>query len=77
MKKKSKKEGKKGKNNFRKELDAYARQGIPLWLDGSPSSPGEIEKAHQIAENVTYMRDYVQDGSGKLTRLEFGKVKDE
>ena len=73
MKKKSKKE----KNAFRKELDDYVRKGIPLWLDGNPSTPGEIEKAHKIAEDVTYMRDYVQDSKGHLTRLEFGKVKEE
>lgn len=73
MKKKSKKQ----KGEFRRELDSYAREGVSLWLDGSPSSPKKIEKAHKIAEDVTYMRDYVQDGQGHLTRLEFGQVKDE
>lgn len=38
--------------------------------------PKEIEKAHRIAEDVTYMRDYVRDSDGKLTRLEFGQVKE-
>ena len=28
---------KKQKDDFRKELDAYQAQGIPLWLDGEPS----------------------------------------
>ncbi|MBS6195879.1 MAG: hypothetical protein KH828_09900 [Clostridiales bacterium] len=73
MKKKSKKQ----KDEFRRELDAYAREGLPLWLNGLPSSPKEIEKAHKIAEDVTYMRDYVRDGEGKLTRLEFGQVKEQ
>lgn len=48
---------KKQKDDFRKELDAYQAQGIPLWLDGEPSSPKEIWKAHKIAEDVSYMRD--------------------
>lgn len=48
-----------------------------MWLDGSPSTPGEIVKAHKIAENATYMRDYVEDQEGNLERLEFGKVKEE
>ena len=72
-----KKKSKKGKDDFRRELDSYAKQGIPLWLDGSPSTPGEIVKAHKIAESATYMRDYVEDQEGNLERLEFGKVKEE
>lgn len=72
-----KKKSKKGKDDFRRELDSYAKQGIPLWLDGSPSTPREIVKAHKIAENATYMRDYVEDQEGNLERLEFGKVKEE
>ena len=31
------KKNKKQKDDFRKELDAYQAQGIPLWLDGEPS----------------------------------------
>lgn len=73
MKKKSKKQ----KDDFRRELDGYASAGIPLWLDGIPSSPKKIEKAHKIAEDVTYMRDYVRDGQGNLTRLEFDQVREE
>ncbi|MGN1142705.1 MAG: hypothetical protein ACI4TF_16010 [Oliverpabstia sp.] len=72
MKKKSKKQ----MDQFRKELDFYASEGIPLWLNGMPSTPKEIEKAHKVAEDVTYMRDYVRDASGRLTRLEFDSVKD-
>lgn len=51
------KKNKKQKDDFRKELDAYQAQGIPLWLDGEPSSPKEIWKAHKIAEDISYMRD--------------------
>ena len=72
MKKKSKKQ----MDRFRKELDFYASEVIPLWLNGMPSTPKEIEKAHKVAEDVTYMRDYVRDSSGRLTRLEFDSVKD-
>ena len=51
------KKNKKQKDDFRKELDAYQAQGISLWLDGEPSSPKEIWKAHKIAEDISYMRD--------------------
>ena len=71
------KKNKKQKDDFRKELDAYQAQGIPLWLDGEPSSPKEIWKAHKIAEDISYMRDYVPDSYGRLLRLEFDAVKKE
>lgn len=51
---------KKQKDDFRKELDAYQAQGIPLWADGRAGSPKEIWKAHKIAEDISYMRDYVR-----------------
>lgn len=63
-------------NGFRKELDTYEKEGVPLWLDGMASTPEEIVKAHQIAEDVTYMRDYVQDADGRLSRLEFDRIQD-
>lgn len=71
-----KKKSKKLKKDFRRELEGYAKEGISLWLDGFPSTPKEIEKAHRVAEEITYMRDYVQDEQGRLTRLEFDPVKD-
>ena len=64
------------KRRFRKELNAYAQIGVTLWLDGSPSTPREIEKAHRAAEQHTYMRDYVADSQGRLIRLEFETVKE-
>ena len=54
-----------------------SKRMIPLWLDGEPSSPKEIWKAHKIAEDISYMRDYVPDSYGRLLRLEFDAVKKE
>ena len=34
-------------------------------------------KAHKIAEDISYMRDYVPDSYGRLLRLEFDAVKKE
>ena len=62
-----KKKGKKVKSDFRRELEAYARDGVILYLDGVPST--------LIAEDVTYMRDYVTGKDGKLSRLDFDSVK--
>lgn len=70
------KKEKKENRRFRKELNAYAQIGVSLYLDGSPSTPRKIEKAHRVAEEHTYMRDYIADGKGKLIRLEFDTVKD-
>ena len=35
---------------LRCELETYRRQGIPLLLNGSPSTPEEIEQVCSIAE---------------------------
>lgn len=71
------KKEKKQKDDFRRELDHYEAQGVPLWLDGEPSCPKKIWKAHRIAEDITYMRDYIPDENGRLLRLEFDAVKKE
>ena len=55
----------KNKNPFLRELEFYKREGIPLQLNGVPSTPKKIAKAHKIAEDITYMRDYVRDSQGR------------
>lgn len=69
-KKKSKKEV------FRSELEKYQAQGISLWLNGHKSSPKEIIQAYKVAEEGTYMRDYVQDDEGKISRLAFDLIQE-
>lgn len=71
---------KKSKNQkavLRKELTSYANAGIDLWIDGSPNTPKKIEKALRVAEEGTYMRDYVLDADGRLVRVAFDAVKDQ
>ena len=72
-----KKKSKKNKNPFLRELEFYKREGIPLQLNGVPSTPKKIAKAHKIAEDITYMRDYVRDSQGRLTSLGFDPVKEQ
>ena len=60
---------------LRKELASYAEAGIDLWIDGSPNTPRKIEKALRVAEEGTYMRDYVLDDDGRLVRVAFDAVK--
>lgn len=69
------KKRKKKDEALRRELEAYKEKGIMLWLDGSPSTPGKIVKAHVVAEDGVYMRDYVQNERGEVERLEFDFVK--
>lgn len=71
-----KKKSKKNKDIFLKELESYERAGIPLQLNGMPSTPKKIVKAHKVAEDVTYMRDYVRDTKGRLKSLGFDSVRD-
>lgn len=65
------------RDSFRRELDEYAERGVSLWLNGHPSTPERICRAHQVAEDISYMRDYISDDSGKLTRLEFDSVRED
>lgn len=58
------------------ELETYRRQGIPLMLNGRPSTPSEIEQACSIAEEGVYMRDYVQNERGEVKELDFDFVRD-
>lgn len=55
------------------ELQNYERQGISIWLEGSPSSSGEVTEAVCVREDITYMRDYVFQ-QGKLSELRFDKI---
>lgn len=59
-----------------KELKEYRSQGISLYLDGKPSTPKNIAKACQIAEDGGYMRDYVEDEKGRIARVDFDFVQE-
>ena len=67
---------KKEKEELRCELDLYQQQGVELWLDGQPSTPKSILKAHKIAEDGVYMRDYVRGKTGEVEHVSFDLVKD-
>lgn len=69
-----KKKEKKQKDHFRRELESYEKEGIMLWLNGNKSSAKEIQKAHKIAEENSYMRDYVRDDQGNLMGIGFDKI---
>lgn len=61
---------------LRTELEDYEERGVELWLDGLPSTPKSIIKAHMIAEEGTYMRDYVQNEDGEVSGIHFNLVQD-
>lgn len=66
---------KKKKTKFLYELEQYDHQGISLLLDGRPSSPKAIAQAHKIAEEGTYMRDYIENELGEVRQLSFDLIK--
>lgn len=59
------------------ELEAVTRRGITVWLGEELSNPDEIVAAHKVAEPGEYMRDYVEDKDGKITKIRFDKIKNE
>ena len=64
-------------NVLHQELEIYREMGIPLYLNGKKSTPKRIEKAYRIAEEGVYMRDYIQDDTGKLKGSSFDIVREE
>ena len=60
---------------LKKELRDYQEAGVTLWLDGHPSTPKKIVKAHKLAENGVYMRDYVENEKGEIAKLKYDFVK--
>lgn len=67
---------KKETSALRSELESYRKQGVELWLDGRPSTPKSITKAHMIAEEGSYMRDYIQGENGEVSHIHFNLVRD-
>ena len=51
--------------------------GISLYLDGERSDPRAIARACQIADGGGYMRDYTEDETGRIARVDFDFVVDE
>lgn len=66
---------KKARAPLREELRDLEKRGVELWLDGQPSTPKRICRACKVAEEGTYMRDYIRNQKGDVEHLEFNSVK--
>lgn len=64
------------KEELRKELQKYEKEGIRLLLDGHPSSPEEIARVCTLRESGSYMRDYIRDDKDVIREIGFDCVKD-
>lgn len=60
---------------LRSELIELQKRKITLSIDGSKSNPDEIVRAYAVAEEGTYMRDYIDDG-GVIRQIDFIYVKE-
>lgn len=56
------------------ELYQYEKKGVCLEIEGVPSSPTQIVRAHMLRENTGYMRDYVLNEDGDLEELCFHQI---
>lgn len=61
---------------LREELKLYQKSGIQLFMDGETSTPKDIAKACLIAEGGGYMRDYTEDESGRIARVDFDRISE-
>ena len=57
-----------------RELRSYEQTGTELLLNGYPCSTKEIVDACMLAEEPTYMRDFISDDKEKIQRINFVKI---
>lgn len=70
-----KKKGQNASEPLKQELKSYRDNGIALYLDGEPSSPKSIARACTLAEGGGYMRDYTEDETGHISRVDFNFIR--
>lgn len=56
-----------------KELEEYRQAGIPLWLNGRPSTSFGI--ANCVREEADYMRDYHVDQKNEICGIGFDRIR--
>lgn len=66
---------KKRKRQLHRELEAYAKAGMKLWLNGEPSTPTDIVHQCAVCEEREYMRDFVSDDDKKIIGIGFDHIK--
>ena len=57
-----------------RELRSYEQKGTQLFLDGYPCSTKEIVDACMVAEEPSYMRDFISDEKERIRRINFVKI---
>lgn len=59
--------------SMKNRLEAILDQGIELYLDGRPASPGRIVQRF-VREDTVYMPDFVINEEGVLTQVRYDKI---
>ena len=59
--------------SMKNKLEAILEQGIELYLDGRPASPGRIVERF-VREDTVYMPDFVIGDDGVLTQVRYDKI---
>ncbi len=63
------------KSELYRELTRYQEAGIPLWLNGKPSTSYRI--ASSVREKTDYMRDYYMDSKNEICGIGFDRIRTE
>jgi hypothetical protein len=53
------------------EMEEAEYAGVGFSVDGNSYTLGEAQKLYQMMENAYYMKSYVEDGSGRITQIDF------
>ncbi len=57
------------------EIDMAERYGIPVCVEGIHYSSKENDELYKVLEDGVYMKEYLGDESGRITRINFNKVE--
>lgn len=57
------------------ELERLEGEGVSFDIDGEVVEPLDVVHAHMVRERPQYMRDYVEDGIGKVKKVKFNTIR--
>ena len=60
---------------IRDEIQIAYQFGISVQVDGVYYAPKDFRDLYHVVEDANYMKDFIDDGKGKIVQINFDKVK--
>ena len=56
------------------EISIAESEGLPVQVDGRLYSSQDAERLHMVMEDCYYMKSYIGDEQGHITRIDFDHI---